>query len=528
MTEEKAEPKTSDQQPTIPLYRNIVSHLGMLVMLISASLMLLALVFQLTTGGLSPYVGIITWMVFPAILALGLVTILLGMRWEAGRRRRVGALPTLPYPQIDLNERRQRIRFGVVVVGGSIVAVLLCWASYNAFLYTETVEFCGTICHQVMEPEYTAYQYSAHARVPCVDCHVGEGAGWYVKSKLSGVRQVFAVLFNTYERPIPVPIKHLRPARETCERCHWPEKFYGATLVQLPHYRYDESNSPEQISLTLKTGGGSKEHGASAGIHWHMLVDNTITFAASDEKHLQIPWMEVRHSDGSKMVYRSKRRPISDADLARLEKHQMDCMDCHNRPSHGYPNPDGAIDDALYRGLIARDLPWIKKLCVDGMMKDYADRDQAHQGIRQTIVDFYQQKYTSLLEQRQADVDAAVAATTAIYDRGVFPKMKVDWRSYPSNIGHRYWPGCFRCHDGDHFDAEGKVLAHDCARTCHTMPQRGLMTSLGETDPFAGKDWHPWQMPAAHVSIKAHENVLCYQCHAAGQRPKRECNECHQ
>src|SRR3990172_7674423 len=244
------------------LYRNAISFIGAYVAIISVFLILFSLLLQFSFKAHSPYIGIFSFMVFP---------FLSGMRRESIRRRRLGVDEALPYPLLDLNEPRMRKTFSYAILGGSFLAILLAFVSYHAFLYTETTSFCGQLCHKVMEPEFAAYQGSPHARVPCVDCHVGSGASWYVKSKISGARQVIAVTFGTYPRPFPTPIENLRPARETCEECHWPAKFFGTQLKQIPHFRYDEKNTPEQISLGIKTGGGSGELGENAGIHWHMI-----------------------------------------------------------------------------------------------------------------------------------------------------------------------------------------------------------------------------------------------------------------
>jgi len=182
------------------------------------------------------------------------------MRRESLRRRREGAgAEAAAFPRLDLNDPRQRRAFVWTLLGGTAGLILLSLVSYNAFEFTESVTFCGKLCHQVMEPEHTAYLSLPHARVPCVECHVGSGASWYVKSKLSGARQVLAVLLDSYQRPIPVPIKDLRPARETCEQCHWPEKFYGAQLIQNPHFRYDKDNTAEQIDYVVDTLAGIVE-----------------------------------------------------------------------------------------------------------------------------------------------------------------------------------------------------------------------------------------------------------------------------
>ena len=343
-TEPAPEAEEGESPRRRPLYYNLVSHIGALVVILGAILILLSLFAHVTSGGSNPYIGIFTYVIFPTFVLGGVFLILMGMRWEAGRRRHAEALKYLPYPRIDLNETRQRRIFLYTIVGGTVVSSLLIWASYQGFHYTESVTFCGQVCHVPMQPEFTAYKDSPHARVPCVACHVGEGASWYVRSKLSGARQLYAVLTHSYETPIPTPVAHLRPARETCERCHWPEKFSGAKLLQLPHYRYNETNDAEQISLNLKIGGGNPMHGKSQGIHWHMVVNNTITFAATDKKLQHIPWVKVRHADGSEEVYVSKDTKLS------AGSHREAAATHHGL--HGLPQPAGARlpESGLRRG----------------------------------------------------------------------------------------------------------------------------------------------------------------------------------
>lgn len=508
-----------------PLYRNIVSLLGLVVVGVGAMLVLFALIAQFTIDSTNPYAGIFTYILFPSVMGAGAFVFLIGMRVEAGRRKRAGNLGALPYPSVDLNVDWQRRMFIWVSVGGALLTTLGVYALYQGFHYTESVVFCGETCHVPMEPEYTAYLESAHARVACVDCHVGEGTDWYVRSKLSGARQLLAVAVGSYSRPIETPIKHLRPARETCERCHWPEKFFGAKLLQLPRYRYDEQNTGEQITLTLKTGGGSKAHGESMGIHWHMIIDNEITFATADEKHLDIPWVKVKHSNGQEEVYTS--RPVASDELAKLEQHTMDCMDCHNRPAHNFPTPDSGIDQGLFRGEIPAGLPWFKKVAVAALTEHYPDQATAHRELAQRIKDFYAQKYPAIAAARAGDIAKAIEVVIRIRDRSVFPLMNVDWRTYPQHIGHKYWPGCFRCHDGKHATQEGKVLANSCDGTCHTQPRRGALTAIGVVDPWATETWHSWEMRPEHVEVKEHESLLCHQCHQAGERPYETCGDCH-
>jgi len=514
-------------RPHRRLYQNLVSQLGALVVLVGAALIMLLLLADLVGTHTHPYIGMFVFLILPAIMMFGVIMILGGMRIEAGRRKRKASLAELPYPSVDLNDPRQRKWFVVSVLTMTLVGTLLAWAGYSGYEYTESVAFCGTTCHTPMTPEYTAYLDSAHARVRCVDCHVGEGAEYYLRSKVQGVHQLVGVVTGNYQRPIPTPIMNLRPARETCERCHWPAKFFGAKLLQLPHFRYDEKNTPEQITLTLKTGGGSQTHGASGGVHWHMVLDNQVTYAATDPQLQDIPWVEVRRSNGSVATFVAKTSKLTPDQIAKLPRHRMDCMDCHNRPAHGFPSPDGGIDQALFKGLISPSLPSVKQLLVDAMMPNYSTREVAHQAIRDALVNTYREKYPGLLEQRTADIERAIDIASKIYDRAVFPDMNVNWHTYPTNIGHRNWPGCFRCHDGRHIDEHGQILANDCASTCHTQPRRSAPTSLGVISADATDDWHPWTMPNKGVDIPAHKALLCSDCHKAGRGPMSGCNDCH-
>ncbi len=509
------------------LYRNAVSYFGGLVAVASMFIVGFLALSTLSVEHASPYIGIFTYVVFPSIAAGGITVFLVGMRREAKRRHKTGTTEALPYPSLDLNDPSQRRRFGIFAVAGTISLMVFSFAGYNGFLLTESVGFCGQTCHTPMEPEMTAYLASPHARVRCVECHVGEGAGWYVHSKLSGARQLFAVLFNTYDRPIPTPIKDLRPARETCQHCHWPEKFFGAQLTQKPHFRYDEKNTAEQISLLIKTGGGGGVLGA--GIHWHMFIDNKVEYAAEDDQLQHIPWFKVTRSDGKMTEYFTTDHKVAPDDLAGMKHRVMDCMDCHNRPSHNFEPPDTAVDKALLASQLATSLPYSKRAAVEALDKDYGSRASAHAGLRKDFVGFYQEKYPDLMGPRAPDIEKGVQTIIDIYDRTVFPEMKVSWKTYPLNIGHRNWPGCFRCHDGKHKTADGEVLSNKCT-ICHTAPVRGPQSALGDVlaasvDPKA--DWHPWEMPEKHLAVAKHKELQCYQCHAAGHKPFTECNDCH-
>jgi hypothetical protein len=509
------------KMPWRGLYRNVVSYFGAVLVAISIILIISLILFSFTQARPSPYLGMFTYLLFPAILVLGLLIFLFGMWMEDRRRRRVGVEEELPLPIFDLNNPHHRRTLAIILVAGGVLAVLLSLSAYNTYLFTDSVAFCGTLCHTVMKPEYTAYLYSPHARVLCVDCHVGPGVAWYFRSKVAGVPQLFGMVFQSYPRPIPTPIENLRPARDTCEHCHWPEKFYGAQLVQIPYFAHNEKNTPEEISFVVKTGGGSTRLGENAGIHWHMIINNRVEFRAVDRERQRIAWVRLVRQDGSVAIYRDRNLKISDAELSKLPIHRMDCIDCHNRPTHTFPAPDALVDQNMSGGNISSSLPWIKSVATKALVTTYPDERTADREIRKGIEGFYAEKYPGVIKNQKALLEQAIKTVSALYNRSVFPDMKVNWLTYPNNIGHRNWPGCFMCHDGQHVRDSGEKINNSCT-LCHTVATRGPLLPLGATVPPSKQEpWHPMKLDGKH------SRLLCHQCHSLGYPSILGCAECH-
>jgi hypothetical protein len=243
-----------------------------------------------------------------------------------------------------------------------------------------------------MAPEYTAYLGSPHSRVACVECHIGQGASWFVRSKLSGTRQLFAVTFNTHSRPIPSPVKHLRPARETCEQCHWPQKFHGDKFLVRTKYQDDEKNTRLTTVLVLKVGGRTWQ--GSVGIHGRHLNDQErINYVAIDGKRQVIPMVTYVDDAGRIVDYASTEVKATAQQLAVGERRVMDCMDCHNRPSHSFELPDRAVDRAMSAGEISPELPYVKKKGVELLRAEYSDHAAATAGIVSGLASFYKASY---------------------------------------------------------------------------------------------------------------------------------------
>jgi hypothetical protein len=428
----------------------------------------------------TPYAGIVVYMILPALFALGLVLMPAGALWRRWRLRRRGqALP--PPPSLSLAE--PTFKRAVVLIGSATMAniLILGVASYRGVEYMDSVQFCGLTCHSVMAPEYAAYLDSPHARVACVECHIGPGAPWFVRSKLSGTRQIFAVNLGTYSRPIPSPVEHLRPARETCEQCHWPARFTGDKVVVRTHYAEDEANTPLRTVLILKVGG--RTLGGAAGIHGrHLDTKERIEYVTTDRKRAAIPRVFYRDDDGSTVEFVAGSEGEKEAP-AYEERRKMDCMDCHNRPSHAFELPAAALDHAMDHGLISTELPFMKKKALELLQAEYADHDAAQRQIGEGLLAFYRNQYPEVLAKRRALIETAAEQIGAIYAKNVFPSMKVTWGTYPNHLGHQDDRGCFRCHDEEHATADGRTITQDCS-ACHEIlameePNPPILAELG-------------------------------------------------
>jgi len=459
-------------RPIAFLGTNPVTLVGAVLTTSAALTMVGFWVLEVLHGGpIHPYAGIVLFLVLPAVFVVGLLLIPVGIFW---RRRRLRAQKALPgdYPRIDFNRPVLR-RAAVLVATATLLNVaMMGGATYRGVEHMGSNQFCGLTCHTVMAPEYTAFVDSPHSRVGCVQCHIGPGASWFVRSKLSGARQVLAVAAGTYSRPIPSPVRELRPARETCEQCHWPRKFHGDKLVVRTKYAEDEANTPSTSVLMLRIGGEGPL--GAAGIHGrHLDTSERIQYLTTDDKRQVIPRVRYRDDSGRVVEYATEDAPSADGVG---EWRAMDCMDCHNRPTHAFDLPERGVDRAIGEGRISPTLPWARKEAVRLLRADYPDRETAARSIADGLAAFYGDGHPAVYRERRKDVDAAVEAVKTIYHRNVFPEMKVGWGTYANNVGHDDFPGCFRCHDDQHKAAGGRVITQDCS-ACHAV------LAMEESDP---------------------------------------------
>jgi hypothetical protein len=446
---------------------NRLTMAGAVLAISSAITIVMFWTFDLITGGpIHPYVGVIFFLILPGIFVLGLLMMPIGALWHRHTLKAAGAVAS-EYPRLDFSQPMFR-KAAAWVCGLTIInIIILSIGSYRGVEYIDSSNFCGQTCHTVMQPEFMAYQNSAHQRVGCVQCHIGPGAGWFVRSKLSGVRQVVAVTLHTYSRPIPSPVEQLRPARETCEQCHWPQMFTGDKLIIRKKYSEDESNTPLTTVLIMKIGGHRGQ--IAEGIHGrHLDAQSRVQYIATDRQRQVLPRVTYLDDDGKKVEFASNDSKPTPEQLAAGHSRAMDCMDCHNRPAHSFQLPERAMDQAMSEGRISPELPFIKKKALAALKAEYLGREDAAKRIAAGLDDFYRASYPDVYRGKHSAIEAAIAQVQAIYLRNVFPAMNISWGAYPNNLGHTDFPGCFRCHDGSHSTADGRTISNDCD-TCHSL-----------------------------------------------------------
>ncbi len=489
-------------------YFNYISYLGTIIAGIAWVAIIFLFILEKFFHAGSVYFQLFTYLLVPGFLIAGLLMISIGMYIQRRKEKRGEKRDEKQRLVINLNEPRTRnaaIIFTVVTVFFILFTVI---GSYKGFHYTESVEFCGKLCHNVMNPEYTAYQYSPHARVSCAECHIGEGVSWYVKSKVSGMRQIYKYLSVTYPRPIETPILNLRPARETCEKCHWPQKFYTSKIRNEKYYLADSANTEWDIVLKMKIGPDNSAMGQTEGIHWHINPDVKIEYASNTDREV-IPWVKYTNlKTGKVTIFKDEEAGVEEDSLAKLDKRTFDCMDCHNRPSHEYYAPPRFVD-ALFTSDSIPMIPWLKAAAMEAMNDIYSTTDSAKLGIENQVIQYYTESYPDIYTQYEKEIKSAIPFLQRAFLRNTFPEMKVRYSEYPRHIGHFESNGCFRCHDNKHKTEDGKVISRDC-NVCHTFIGQGVSTQMNYSAVDSTLTFkHP-------VDIgEAWKDMNCSECHSA-------------
>ena len=447
------------------MLRHPLSIVGAWLVTLSAFVFLFVFLIDLFGFHSNPYFGLVFFLIVPMVFVLGLVLIPLGIMLQ--RRRQRKGLEPRRLPRIDLNDPIHQRTIAIILALSIVNVLIVSLAAYRGVEYMDSSEFCGQVCHTVMAPEYVAHREGPHSRITCVECHVGSGAQSYVYYKLNGMRQLAHLVTGHYPRPVPSPVLNLRPARGTCEMCHSPETFHGDEVKIVPEYANDEKNTSNSTRLLMHVGGGIPEFGLGAGIHWHTNPQIEIDFVATDEKRQEIPYVRMKGADGKVHEYRAP--GTDETKIGTVQPRRMDCVDCHNRPTHEFlATPERAVDMALARGAISSSLPFVRRETVEALKAAYPDTATADREIEKRLRAFYRTAHGADAPPDAAQLDRVVAAATFLYSRNVFPRMNVTWGTHPSNLGHTDAPGCFRCHDDQHKTADGRVIRQDC-ELCHEV-----------------------------------------------------------
>ncbi len=477
-------------------FNNWISAIGGVLALGALFSFALLVWMDFTQGNKNPYLGIFTYIVAPGFLIAGLILVFFGA-W-AQRRWAIKHAATEPDKwRLDFSRPAQRRSLVLFGMGAMFFIMLSAFGSYQTYHYSESVQFCGEVCHRAMNPEFVAYQRSAHAHVDCVDCHIGSGAEWFIKAKINGTHQLIAYTLNNYNRPIATPLTKIRPAQDICGKCHWPEKSHGSIELTRIHYLSDKANTPYSVRMLLQVNT-PPVNGVGGGIHWHVNRNDKVEYYATDAKRQEIPWMRVTSlTGGATRVYRTEAFK-GEPDPTKIRT--MDCMDCHNRPAHRFPSANDSVEASLASGAISARLPNIKREAVKAMMQDgIVSAEEAPN----KIADYLHGKYADAPE---------LAATTAevqrIYATTIFPERKADWRVYPDNIGHKDSLGCFRCHDDKHKSELGKPVPSSDCNSCHTILAQGKGAELELLNAKGFEFKHP--------DGELDHDLTCADCHNGG------------
>jgi len=440
----------------------------------------------------SVYLGIITYILLPPFLIIGLILIPIGAR---RKQHRVHDGLEKKHPKhivIDPTSPTHQNAVLVFMIGTAILLMMTAIGCYKAYNFTESQRFCGVTCHGIMKPEYTEYLQSPHARVKCVDCHIGSGAGWYVRYKMAGVKMLIKAIDGSYSRPTPAPVDSMRPASETCEQCHWPGKSFSAIQLKKTYYADDPSQTPPwTIKILMRTGGSQK---GEYGIHAHMYYDQDIYYVPEDAKRQKISWIKTVSKDGKVKIFTTSDSPYKEIAPPASKIRKMDCIDCHNRPTHRFQAPEVLINRALADGFISASIPMVKSKAVDALAGEYKNSSEAIEKIGSSLKEYYSKKQAAYYADHQATVEQAIRYVIFLYQGNFFPEMKSRWDAYPDNIGHMISLGCFRCHDDEHKAKTGEVISRNCT-LCHTITEQGSGATVQKsTDglpfqhPFQGDD----------------------------------------
>ena len=489
-------------------FYNPLSLAGSVIALFNLALIVFLLVVDLLAKHPRPYSDLIILLILPVFILIGVAFIILGIVRQ--RRREKAGLPgEQRLLVVDFNDQKQRRRVILLSTGFVFLTLLYAFGMFQGYEFLESDFFCTQVCHTIHRTDSLAHAFSYHGKVGCSACHVGSGTQYFVLSKLRGSTELPMVLLNTFPRPIPAPVKDLRPSQDICQGCHGPTYALTKNLLGRKYYLSDTKNTEWEIGLLLKMGVVRVQTDKPPMMHWHYSVARQIEYATADPKREAIPWVRATGFDGKARIYRTKEGNGSGKEPTPDQKRVMDCIDCHNRAGHPYNPPDRIVNALLSLKLIDPSLPDIKSTAVQALEGKYDSREGARSGIRDAIMEFYKKQYPDIAASREAELKRAIVTVQDLYDRNYDPVMKGSWKNYPSQSGHMYSPGCFRCHDGKHKSDDGAVLSKNCD-LCHQL----IKKQMGKENTLAvlTEDTYPHPVDIGD----SYKEMNCSECHGGG------------
>jgi hypothetical protein len=351
----------------------------------------------------------------------------------------------------------------VVLVGAAVATV----AGIAGWEYTNSNAFCATMCHSVHPEEIRAHSTGAHARVNCVECHMGRTSTLHLMAlKPTHMKELWGMIVG-YERPITSGT--LRPSREACESCHWPATEHHDSIAVKVRYGTDAESSETKTTLVIHTGVGEIRESNAKGVHWHIM--NEVEFVSLDPQRREIPWVRFRRPDGTKVTYIDAESKANAAQMSSAEKRVMACYDCHNAVGHPFQNPEFTVDELIRTGKIDRGLPFAKARAaalIEASLTVNGDRAARASAIDKLLADSAAKAATPP-ELKPKEEQFAKAMKELLVNVS-FEEKGFSWKSFPNHLGHTDTPGCFRCHDGKHFNDKGEVIRLQCT-LCHNLPK---------------------------------------------------------
>jgi hypothetical protein len=448
------------------IFRSRVALAGAILFVLLFPCLLVSTLIDLYGGIENPYFSLLLYLVLGPVLTIAVILMIAGYCLAKPKEGEGVFTYEALKEQLTIPGRYRRIRR--LVYASTFLACSFLFAlgiaAHSGNRYTESVEFCGTFCHTVMAPEFITHQNSPHSRIGCIQCHISKDADGRTGVKIIGMQQLFATLSDTYPRPLKVPLASLRPSRAICEECHRPETFHGQGLHFLDTFLPDEHNSHLQTAIIMKIGSGGYRGRSAQGIHWHTSEQHRLLYVAADQERRQIDQVELTDANGGTTIYSRDGKGVAEP-AAGGETRLMDCIDCHNRPTHIFLAPGEALDQKILTRQIPVEMPFVKRESLAAVTEEYGSAEEARLGIDRRLRSWYGANYPELAASRPDLLARAIAGAQQAYAENVFPEMNIRWGTYQSLIGHQ---GCFRCHDDSFRSGDGKVISRAC-HLCHTI-----------------------------------------------------------